>query len=99
MLGGGRDAEVDNDDDDNDDDDDEQYTTCNSPRLVSGSTRYFPFGLKVAVIFPERKSSMDVSTIPDVDADGRNDERDAALALLRMDRRSWALLMTVGELV
>ena len=97
MLGGGRDAEVDVDNDDVDDD--EQYTTCNSPRLVSGSTRYFPFGLKVAVIFPERKSSMDVSTIPDVDADGRNDERDAALALLRMDRRSWALLMTVDELV
>ena len=72
---------------------DEQCTTCNSPRLMSGSTRYFPLGLKVAVILPDLKSSMDVSTIPDVDVGGRSDERDAALALFRMDRRSWALLI------
>jgi hypothetical protein len=75
---------------------DEQCTTCNSPRLMSGSTRYFPLGLKVAVILPDLKSSMDVSTIPDVDVGGRSDERDAALALFRIDRRSWALLIMMN---
>lgn len=52
-----------------------------------------PFGLKVAFIFPALRESMDVSTMPEVDVGGRREERDVAPALLRMERRSWALLM------
>jgi hypothetical protein len=52
-------------------------------------------GLSVAIIFPALNDRIEVSAIPLADAGGGwREERDAP-ALLRMERRSWVLMVYV----